>query len=302
MTTEAFQKSGGTTLALLAALGFSFKAILVKLAYPYGVDAVTLLALRMVFALPFFLLMAGMHQRRNTVTPAVALDSRSWFAVVALGFLGYYLSSLLDFQGLRYISAGLERLILFLYPTLVVLFSAFFLGKPITRRILAALCLSYAGIFFAVFHDIRLSDNNSEIVLGALLVFGSAVSYSLYLMGSGIIVGRIGAMRLTAYASTVACLLCIAQFGLTRSWDALALPWQVYGLSVAMALFSTVMPVWCISEAISRMGAGKASLLGSLGPVITIFLGWLLLNEPFSFAQVVGAVLVLAGVMLVSRK
>ncbi len=282
-------------LAAAAALGFSFKAILVKLAYPYGVDAITLLALRMIFSLPFFAAMLFLPGPRRA-----ALTARDAAMLFALGVLGYYLASLLDFLGLQYISAGLERLILFLYPTLVVLLSALFFRKPITHRALVALALSYAGIALAVRHDVAAAGADRHVWLGAALVFGSAVSYALYLIGNGQVVGRIGAARLTAWASIVACLLCIGQFLLMRPLSALALPWQVYGLSGAMALFSTVLPVYMISEAIRRIGAGPASLLGSMGPVATIFLGWLLLDEAVSLSQLAGAALVMAGVLLVS--
>lgn len=282
-------------LAAAAALGFSFKAILVKLAYPYGVDAITLLALRMIFSLPFFAAMLFLPGPRRA-----ALTARDAAMLFALGVLGYYLASLLDFLGLQYISAGLERLILFLYPTLVVLLSALFFRKPITHRALVALALSYAGIALAVRHDVAVAGADRHVWLGAALVFGSAISYALYLIGNGQVVGRIGAARLTAWASIVACLLCIGQFLLMRPLSALALPWQVYGLSGAMALFSTVLPVYMISEAIRRIGAGPASLLGSMGPVATIFLGWLLLDEAVSLSQLAGAALVMAGVLLVS--
>jgi len=285
-------------LAALAAIGFSFKAILVKLAYPYGVDAITLLALRMIFSLPFFVALLASPMARG----GVRLTGRDAATLLALGILGYYLSSFLDFLGLQYISAGLERLILFLYPTLVVLLSALLFRKPVTRRAVLALLLCYAGIGLAVLHDVHIVTDQAQVWLGAALVFGSAVSYALYLIGNGQAVARIGAARLTAWASIVACVACIAQFLLMRPWSALVLPWQVYGLSVAMALFSTVLPVYLVSEAIRRIGAGPASLIGSLGPVVTIFLGWLMLDERISAYQLAGAALVMSGVVIISQK
>lgn len=298
MTSQALKLSGGAVLAALAAIGFSFKAILVKLAYPYGVDAITLLALRMVFALPFFVALLASPMARG----GARLTGRDAVTLLALGILGYYLSSFLDFLGLQYISAGLERLILFLYPTLVVLLSALLFGKPITRRILLALLLCYAGIALAVAHDVSIMAEQAQVWLGAALVFGSAVSYAFYLIGNGQVVGRIGAARLTAWASIIASLACIAQFLLLRPWSALALPWQVYGLAIVMALFSTVIPIYLVSEAIRRIGAGRASLIGSLGPVVTIFLGWLMLDDPVSAYQLAGAALVVGGVVLISLK
>ena len=243
----------GLLCAVLAAVGFSFKAILVKLAYRYGVDAETLLALRMACSLPFFIAMGWMSAHRATrrLTP----QDGAW--LFGLGLLGYYLASYLDFLGLRYIGAGLERLILFVYPTLVVLLSALWLGQPLTRRVLGALALCYAGIALAVAHDLRLAGSARDLALGGALVFGSALSYALYLLGSGRVVGRIGALRVTALASLIACGLAIGQFLLLRPLAALAQPGPVYALALAMALFSTVLPVWAVSEAIHRIGAGR---------------------------------------------
>ena len=288
----------GLLCAVLAAVGFSGKAILVKLAYRYGVDAETLLALRMAFSLPFFLGMAwsGVGRAASPLTP------RDWGWLFGLGLLGYYLASYLDFLGLRYISAGLERLILFVYPTLVVLLAALWLGQPLTRRTLGALALCYAGLALAVAHDLRLAGAARDLALGGVLVFGSALSYALYLLGNSRVVGRLGALRVTALASLVACGLGIGQFLWVRPLAALAQPWPVYGLALAMALFSTVLPVWAVLEAIRRLGAGPVALTGSLGPIVTLLLAWLLLDEALGVAQGVGAALVIAGVMVMARR
>nr|WP_121427153.1 DMT family transporter [Azoarcus sp. DN11] len=288
----------GLLFATLGAVGFSFKAIFVKLAYRYGVDAETLLALRMGLSLPFFLVMGQVADRRA----AHRLGGGDWLWMVALGFSGYYLSSYLDFLGLRYITAALERLILFLYPTLVILLSALFLAKPIGRRTLAALALCYAGIGLAVGHDLHVAGEARDVAAGGALVFASALFYALYLMGNGQVVGRLGAMRVTAFATSVACVLCIGQFLVLRPVSALDLPWQVYALGATMALMSTVAPVWLVSEAIRRLGAGPVSLMGSLGPVVTIFLGWLLLDEGLGVSQLAGAALVIAGVLVMARR
>lgn len=287
----------GLLFAVAGAIGFSFKAILVKLAYRHGVDAETLLALRMAFSLPFFLLL-GVLGSRNAAAP---LSRTDWVWMAGLGVFGYYLASYLDFLGLAYITAALERLILFLYPTIVLVVSALFLGKPITRQIAGALALSYLGIGLAVGHDLRLAGEAADVVLGCVLVFGSAVSYALYLMGNGHVVGRVGSARVTACASSFACVFSLAQFGLMRPLEALAQPWEVYGLALAMAVFSTVGPVWLVSEAIRRLGAGPVSLTGTLGPVVTLFLGWLLLGERIGLAQMAGMAMVIAGVALTAR-
>lgn len=288
----------GLLFAVLGAVGFSFKAILVKLAYRYGVDAETLLALRMALSLPFFIVMGFIAQRQKPLV----MDARDWAWMVGLGIFGYYLASYLDFLGLRYITAGLERLILFLYPTIVILLSALFLGKPINRRVLLAMSMCYLGIGFAVGHDLSVVGERRDVMLGSVLVFGSALAYALYLMGNGVVVGRLGSMRVTAAATSVACILCIGQFLLMRPLSALDLPWQVYGLSLAMALFATVAPVWLVSEAIRRLGAGPVSLTGTLGPVVTIGLGWLMLDEVVGPAQLVGALMVIGGVLVMARR
>ena len=288
----------GLLCAVLAAVGFSGKAILVKLAYRYGVDAETLLALRLAFSLPFFVVLGGIGARRAPT----GLTPRDWAWLGGLGFLGYYLASYLDFLGLQYISAALERLILFVYPTLVVLLSVLWLGQPLARRTLGALALCYAGIALAVAHDLRLTGTARDLALGGVLVFGSALSYALYLLGSGRVVGRLGALRVTALASLIACGLGIGQFLLLRPLAALVQPGPVYALALAMALFSTVLPVWAVAEAIRRLGPGPVALTGSLGPIVTLLLAWLLLDEALGVGQLIGATLVVAGVTVMARR
>ena len=288
----------GPVIILLAATGFSAKAILVKLAYVYRVDAVTLLTLRMLLSLPFFMAMAWWSSRDAQQEP---LTRREWLMVGLMGLAGYYLASLLDFLGLQYISAGLERLTLFLYPTFVVLISAAFFHRPIGRRDLYALLLSYAGIALVFWHDMKLSQGGS-VVLGLLLVLGSALSYAVYLIGSGTLVHKLGALRYTAYASLVSCAAVLLQFALTRDLGQLAQPGQVYAYGVAMAIFSTVLPVWLMSEGIRRVGSSRASMMGTIGPILTIGMGYVFLDEPITVVQMVGALLVLAGVAVISLK
>lgn len=285
----------GIAFSLLAAIGFSAKAILVKLAYVYPVDTVTLLALRMGFSLPIFLFLAiwlGVRQ------DSVSLDRKDWFAVISLGLLGYYLSSLLDFLGLQYISASLERLILFLYPTLVIVLSALFFGHKIGRRAVLAFALSYAGIVLVFLHD--MSTTQKGMLLGSLLVFASTFTYALYLIGAGQTIAKIGAMRFMAYAMTVACLATLLQFAMIHSFATLRLPHQVYELGIAMAIFSTILPGLFLAAGIRRIGSGHASLVGSVGPVATMFMAYTILGESISALQIAGSMLVLAGVLTIS--
>lgn len=288
----------GILLAALAAIGFSAKAILVKLAYADKVDPVTLLALRMIFSVPFFLLAALWKGNGAEVKP---LAKRDYGTVLILGIIGYYLSSLFDFMGLQYISAGLERLILFLYPTLVVILSAILLKRPIGYKEACALLLSYTGIALVFMHDMAVQDGG-ELALGAALVFASTLTYASYLVGIGTVIAKLGVMRLTAYAMLVASAATLLQFMLTHPWSALLLPARVYGLGIAMAVFSTVLPVFMLSASIRLIGSSHTALIGSIGPVSTIFMAHIFLGELVSTRQILGAVLVLAGVLIISLR
>jgi drug/metabolite transporter (DMT)-like permease len=288
----------GIALAVLAALGFSFKAIFVKLAYAAAaVDAVTLLTLRMTFALPIAL-WASLWLCRA----APPLSRNDWGLLLVLGVLGYYGASILDFIGLQYISAALERLILFIYPTLTVLIGVLFMGKALEKRQVAALALSYAGIVLAFAHDLQVTDDMHAVLLGGAFIFGSALSYALYSAGAEVAIRRLGTLRFAALAIIVSTFATQLHFVLTQPFSALAQPLEVYAYAAAMALFSTVLPVFWQSAAVQRIGAARTVLIGTLGPMLTIFFAWLLLTEPVSIAQLLGAGLVLAGVLLVSRR
>lgn len=287
----------GIALALFGAIAFSGKAIIVKLGYRYGADAITLLALRMLVALPFFVLMAWWARRDSQ---RFRLRGSDRWKVVGLGFSGYYLASFLDFAGLEYITATLERLILYLTPTLVLLIGVLvFKRKPAARQLLA-LAISYFGVALAFAHDLEIGGDG--IALGGLLVFLSALSYATYLVGSGEVVARVGAVRLTAYASAVAAGFCILHFLLVRPWHSLfELPPGIYTLSLLNGTLCTVLPVLATMMAVQRLGSALASQLGMIGPVSTIVLSLLLLGEPMGVWQIAGTVLVLIGVFTVTR-
>jgi drug/metabolite transporter (DMT)-like permease len=286
----------GVMLAILAAVGFSAKAIFVKLAYLVApIDAITLLALRMAFSLPVFIAVAIWSARQQHTN---SLHRGDYGLIVVLGFVGYYVSSLLDFMGLQYLSAGLERLILFLYPTLTVLLSAALFKQPITRRHVVALIISYAGIALVVVHDF--GQQSSNMLLGASLVFASTLSYSIYLVGAGHAIHKIGTIRFTALAMIVASSFTLAHFGVTHDFSALQLPARIYLLSIAMAIFSTILPVFMLSAAIRLINPSRTALIGSAGPIATIFMAYLFLNETIGGLQIVGSILVLSGVLLIS--
>jgi drug/metabolite transporter (DMT)-like permease len=294
---SARQKIIGVIFALVAAIGFSAKAVMVKLAYVDAVDPITLLALRMAFSLPFFLIVAAMANRNKRNE---ALTAKDKLAVVGLGLVGYYLASYLDFLGLQYISAGLERLILFLYPTMVVLISALIFKQRVGRTALFALLISYAGIALVYIHDMHVLQHDA--LTGSVLVFGSALAYAVYLVGAGHTIARIGATRFTAYVLTVACVACLLQFAVTHTVTDLNLSFRVYGLGIAMAVFSTVLPTFLLAEAMRRIGSMHTSMIGSIGPVSTIFLAYVFLGEQLSLIQIIGSILVLAGVLMISLK
>ncbi|APW40769.1 EamA family transporter [Rhodoferax koreense] len=284
--------TGGVLLALAGSIAFSGKAIIVKLAYRYGVDAVTLIMYRMLFALPFFAVMAWWSSRNQP-----PLTGRDWLGVIGLGITGYYLASFLDFAGLAFISASLERLILYLNPTLVMGLGWLLYRKRITRRQVLGMAISYAGAVLVFGHEISLQGANAA--WGALLVFLSAVSYAVYLVYSGQMVQRLGSLRLVGLATGVACLCCLLQFiALRPVSSALAVAPQVIWLSVLNATVCTVAPVMMVMMAIERIGAGTAAQVGMVGPLSTILMGVVILGEPFTAWVAAGTVLVVAGIFV----
>ncbi|GJM34675.1 MAG: permease [Saprospiraceae bacterium] len=284
-------------LVFLGAILFSTKAIFVKLAYRFDIDSISLLALRMLFALPFFLFISWWNKRR---TPQrTALSRRDWVSIILLGFAGYYLASLLDFLGLRHIGAGMERLILFVYPTLVLLISALVYRQPVLRKQYLALILTYVGIAVAFAQGANLGEGN-KFWWGALLIFGSALSYAIYLVGSGRLLPRLGTLRYTSLTMTVAAIAILAHHGLMYQWDLFDFPVEVYQLSLLMAIFATVLPAFLISEGIRIIGSSNASIIGSVGPISTIILAYIFLNEQFGIYQWGGTLLVIGGVLMIS--
>ena len=288
----------GLLLAALGSIAFSGKAIIVKLAYRYGVDPVTLIMYRMLFALPLFLAILWWATYRSA-RPVEPLTRRDAWGILGLGFSGYYLASFLDFWGLQYISASLERLILYLNPTLVLVLGWVLYGRRITGRQMGAMALSYAGVLLVFAHEV--SFDGWDTALGAVLVLGSAISYAVYLVYSGQMVQRIGSLRLVGWATTVACVLCIAQFVALRPLSAALVAPEVIGLSVINAVLCTVAPVLMVMMAIERIGSGLTAQTGMIGPMSTIVLGVWILGEPFNAWVLAGTVLVLAGVLWVSR-
>lgn len=288
---------------LLAALGsvlFSTKAIVAKLSYRYGVDALTVLGLRMVVSLPFFAFIAFIQSQKARRGQLVRLTRKQGVQVIFLGCIGYYLASYLDFLGLQYISTGLERLILLLAPTFVLVLSAVLLKKPISGRQWIALVLSYAGVVFVLLQDLTFTGYN--VPLGSALVLGSALSYAIYLIGSGEVLKTVGATRLVAYAMTVSCLVSIVHFLIVHSWAGLEQSAVIYQLALQHAVVHTVMPTFMIMWAVARIGAPMASQLGLVGPVALLFMAAWVLDEPITTLQLVGTAITLTGALVLARR
>lgn len=285
----------GLGLAITGAILFSAKAIVAKLLYAYHLDAVTVIAFRMLFSLPIFAVIAIWQGWKHV--PLVTSDR---WRLLGLGLVGYYLSSFLDFLGLQYISAGLERLILFLTPSFVLLIHVLWFKRQIRPIEYLSLGIAYSGIILVFMHD--LSFNGQQVILGAALVLGSAIAYATYLIQSGEMVQRIGALRLVSYAMCVSSFACIGQFIALRPIGSLNQSWPVLSLSLVNAIVCTVFPVFLTMFAVQKIGAPKASQAGMIGPVSTLVLGAVFLQEAITAWQLAGASLVIVGMYLLSRK
>jgi drug/metabolite transporter (DMT)-like permease len=287
----------GIAFALAGTVSFAFRPVLIKLGYSaHPVSATTLLFLRMTLSLPFFLVMAWWMRGTGPIS------RRDWLGILGLGFLGYYLASLLDFLGLQYVPAGLGRLIMFLYPTLVVLLSAVFLGKSATRKEVAALATTYAGIALVLAERLGVAPEHRQFVFGAMLIFASAMCYAVYLVTGSQLVMRVGSARFTAYTMIVSTVPAMLQFFALEPTSALELPPILWWYAILLATVCTVMPVFLVAEALKRIGANHFALIGALGPVTTVLADIALLQGALSASQIAGGVLVISGVLLVSVK
>jgi drug/metabolite transporter (DMT)-like permease len=291
----------GFIICFIGAVCFSTKAIFVKLAYrDTSVDAVTLLALRMIFSLPFFIVSAGISSRKSD---NVRFSAKQWIGVAIIGLLGYYISSLLDFLGLQYVTAGIERLILFIYPTLVLLISSVIFKEKIKSIQWIAVIITYAGLALAFFGEVDFDKaQQSHFYLGAFMIFACAITYALYIVGSGRLIPTVGAAKFNSYAMTFACIGVLVHFFVSSNESLFNLPTQVYVYSIAMAILSTVIPSYLVTEGIKRVGSDNAAIIGSVGPVSTIIQAYFFLQEPILALQIAGTILILVGVLLIGRK
>lgn len=282
-------------LAGLGATLFSAKAVFIKLAYQFDISSIDLMSLRMLIALPFYAIILWLNQRKKA--PAAIEKKHSW-RIALYGFLGYYLASYFDFWGLKYVSASMERLILFIYPTLVVILSALFLKKKISGAQVAAILLTYSGMVLAFYDKVKIGDAGNTL-FGGNLIFVSALTYAIYLIGSGRLIPKIGTVRFTSLSMLVAC-VCVVFHNLLLNGQ-LALfqfAWQIYVLALMIAVFSTVIPSYLISESIKRIGPSEVAITGNIGPISTIILSMIFLNEKIGLLQWAGTAIVLLGVSL----
>lgn len=286
----------GFLITFVGAVLFSTKAIIVKKAFAdTHVDALTLLTLRMVFSLPFFL---GAAFLVSSKAGNVKLTRNEWFQVVILGMFGYYLSSYLDFTGLQYISAGLERLILFLYPTFVVLMNRIFFKQKITGTQLIALLLTYTGIAIAYYHEMLFDTSNPNFFWGSFLVFMCSVTYALYIAGSGRVIPYTGPAKFTAYAMLSATMGIFIHFILRGDYSGVAEAKGMWGYGLMLAIMATVIPTFLLSAGLAKIGTNNVAIISGIGPVSTILQAHWILGEKIHTGQIIGTILVIAGVLL----
>lgn len=291
---------GGFVITFVGAILFSTKAIIVKKAFAdTQIDALTLLTLRMIFSLPFFLGAAFFVSSR---VDNVRMTKKQWVQIIVLGLFGYYLSSYFDFSGLQYISAGLERLILFLYPTLVVLMNRMFFKENISRIQLIALLLTYTGIGIAYYDEMSFDNENPYFFLGSFLVFLCSITYAFYISGSGRVIPFVGATKFTAYAMLAATLGIFVHYFLRGDYVVFSAARGMWGYGLLLAILATVIPTFMLSAGLSRIGSNNVAIISAIGPVSTILQAHWILGERINAGQMIGTALVIAGVLLTGWK
>lgn len=285
----------GVAIGVLGVVLFSSKAVMVKLSYDYHVDPISILLLRMLFSFPFYAVIAYMYRNQNSHIK-VSVKDYSW--IVFFGFIGYYLASYFDFVGLTYIKASLERIILFLYPTIVILFNRIFLKQSITRVQTGAIALTYLGIVIAFSDEVVVSG--SDAYLGGFFILLSAMTYASFLVGSGWLIPKFGVMKFTAYAMIVSCICVFVHYSLISEIDLFSFSWEVYFLGFLIAIFATVIPSFLVSASIKMISSSNFAIVAGTGPISTIILAAIFLNESLTLLQLFGAFVVIIGILLVS--
>lgn len=287
----------GILIGVLGIVLFSSKAVMVKLAYQYEVDALSLLLLRMLFSFPFYLVIAIIYSKKAN---PIAIGKKDYYWVVFFGFVGYYLSSYFDFVGLQYIKASLERIILFLYPTIILFFNKLFFKKSINTTQKLAVLLTYIGIIITFWGEVNISG--SDTYLGGFFILLCAITYAAYIVGSGWLIPKFSVVKFTAYVMLVSCVCVFIHFWLFSNVDMFGLSWEVYLLGFLIAIFATVIPSFLVSESINRINSSNFAVIAGFGPISTIILAGVFLNEVLTLLQLFGALIVIFGILLVSLK
>ncbi|TNJ44551.1 DMT family transporter [Tamlana fucoidanivorans] len=287
----------GVVLGVLGVVLFSSKAVMVKLAYNYGADAVSILLFRMLFAFPFYVIIALYYKNKNTV---IRLQRRDYFWLFVFGFIGYYLASYFDFIGLTYIKASLERIILFVYPTLVLFFNKLIFKQRISKTQIMAILLTYFGVVIAFWEEV--GEVGIQVLLGGGFILLSAITYASYLVGSGWLIPKFGVVKFTAYAMMVSCVCVFVHYSLVSQTDFFCFSWQVYVLGLLIAVFATVIPSFLISASIKRISSSNFAIVAGIGPISTIVLAVIFLGEVLTWVQLIGALVVIVGILVVSLK
>jgi drug/metabolite transporter (DMT)-like permease len=287
----------GICIGILGIIMFSSKAVMVKLMYNYEVNSLDALLLRMLFSFPIYLIIAYLY--RNKEYP-ISTTHKDYLWIIVFGFLGYYLASIFDFIGLTYIKASLERIILFLYPTIVLLLNRFFLKTKISSKQLLAISITYIGIIIAFGQEVQFSG--TETYIGGAFILLSAFTYASYLVGSGWLIPKFGVVKFTVYVMLVSCICVFIHYGIAGSFDLFNFPWEVYLLGFLIALFATIIPSFLVSESIKRISSSNFAIIAAIGPISTIILAVLFLKEKLSLLQYFGTMIVILGIVLINLK
>ncbi len=285
----------GVFLGIIGIVLFSSKAVMVKLAYQYEVDAISILLIRMLFSFPFYIIIAYLYRNQNN---EVVIKNKDYVWVIFFGFIGYYLASYFDFVGLTYIKASLERIILFLYPTIVLLLNRLFLKQPITKLQTGAIALTYLGIVIAFWDEVAISG--TDTYLGGFFILLSAITYASYLVGSGWLIPKFGVIKFTAYAMIISCICVFIHYSIISEVDLFSFSWQVYFLGFLIAVFATVIPSFLVSASIKIISSSNFAIVAGIGPISTIILAAIFLHETLTLLQLFGALVVIIGILLVS--
>ena len=285
----------GITLVFLGAVCFSTKAIFAKLAFKYGVDGITILMIRMLFSLPFYIVILFFENNKKSIR----IPQKTWTTILILGIIGYYLAALFDFIGLQYVSANLERIVIFTYPTFVLLMGKLFFNRKILPIQFLAILICYIGIILAFYSD-KSIYNTANLGKGCVFILLSSLTYAFYLVNSDTVIKKIGTVRFTCISMIISCMAVLIHFAILHGFSIFNFPKQVYWLGICIAIISTVLPSFLMTNGIRLIGSSNMSIVASIGPIATIFMSYFILKEHISLLHLLGTFFVLIGVLVIS--